>query len=42
MSRKVPQRVLDDYFRDQELGLMHMRLQTWAHFTCQVDANGHD
>jgi hypothetical protein len=42
MSRKVPQRVLYYYFVDRELGLMHVRLQTWAPFTCQVYANGHD
>ena len=42
VSRKVPQRVLYYYFIDQELGLMHVRLQTWAPFTCQVYANGHD
>ena len=42
MSRKVPQRVLYYYFLDKELGLMHVRLQTWAPFTCQVYANGHD
>ena len=42
VSRKVPQRVLYYYFLDQELGLMHVRLQTWAPFTCQVYANGHD
>ena len=41
-SRKVPQRVLYYYFMDKELGLMHVRLQTWAPFTCQVYANGHD
>src|SRR5260221_2077144 len=42
VSRKVPQRVLYYYFLDQDLGLMHVRLQTWAPFTCQVYANGHD
>jgi hypothetical protein len=42
VSRKVPQRVLYYYFLDQELGLVHVRLQTWAPFTCQVYANGHD
>jgi hypothetical protein len=42
VSRKVPQRVLYYYFIDKELGLMHVRLQTWAPFTCQVYANGHD
>jgi hypothetical protein len=42
ISRKVPQRVLYYYFVDRELGLMHVRLQTWAPFTCQVYANGHD
>lgn len=40
--RKVPQRVLYYYFVDKELGLMHVRLQTWAPFTCQVYVNGHD
>jgi hypothetical protein len=39
---KVPQRVLYYYFIDRELGFMHVRLQTWAPFTCQVYANGHD
>ncbi|MBL8795626.1 MAG: hypothetical protein JNM56_17100 [Planctomycetia bacterium] len=42
VARKVPQRVLYYYFVDKELGLMHVRLQTWAPFTCQVYANGHD
>ena len=42
VSRKVPQRVLYYYFLDKELGLMHVRLQTWAPFTCQVYVNGHD
>jgi hypothetical protein len=30
------------YFVDKNLGLMHVRLQTWAPFTCQVYVNGHD
>jgi hypothetical protein len=30
------------YFVDKDLGLMHVRLQTWAPFTCQVYVNGHD
>jgi hypothetical protein len=42
VSKMVPQRVLYYYFIDRELGLMHVRLQTWAPFTCQVYANGHD
>jgi hypothetical protein len=42
VTRKVPQRVLYYYFVDKELGLIHVRLQTWAPFTCQVYANGHD
>lgn len=42
VARQVPQRVLYYYFVDKELGLMHVRLQTWAPFTCQVYANGHD
>ena len=40
--RRVPQRVLYHYFIDADLGLMHVRLQTWAPFTCQVYVNGHD
>jgi len=39
---RVPMRVLYYYFLDRELGLMHVRLQTWAPFTCQVYVNGHD
>src|SRR5271165_4037304 len=42
VSASVPQRVLYYYFVDKELGPMHVRLQTWAPFTCQVYANGHD
>jgi hypothetical protein len=42
VSRMVPQRVLYFYFLDKNLGLMHVRLQTWAPFTCQVYVNGHD
>lgn len=38
----VPQRVLYYYFVDKDLGLMHVRLQTWAPFTCQIYVNGHD
>jgi hypothetical protein len=40
--RQVPQRVLYYYFVDKDLGLMHVRLQTWAPFTCQVYVNGHN
>jgi hypothetical protein len=40
--QRVPQRVLYYYFLDKELGLIHVRLQTTAPFTCQVYANGHD
>jgi len=42
VSRKVPQRVLYHYFIDRDLGLMHVRMQTWAPFTCQVYVNGHE
>lgn len=42
VMRNVPQRVLYYYFVDRDLGLMHVRLQTWAPFTCQVYVNGHD
>jgi hypothetical protein len=41
-TRSVPQRVLYYYFVDKDLGLLHVRLQTWAPFTCQVYVNGHD
>lgn len=40
--RKAPMRVLYYYFLDRDLGLMHVRLQSWAPFTCQVYVNGHD
>jgi hypothetical protein len=36
------QRVLYYYFLDPQLGLLHVRLQTWAPFTLQVYVNGHD
>jgi len=42
VSKQVPQRVLYYYFWDKDLGLMHVRLQTWAPFTCQIYVNGHD
>jgi len=42
VPRKVPQRVLYYYFLDSNLGLMHVRLQTWAPFTCQIYVNGHE
>ena len=42
VSRSVPQRVLYFYFYDRDLGLLHVRLQTWAPFTCQIYVNGHD
>jgi hypothetical protein len=41
-SKQIPQRVLYYYFWDKDLGLMHVRLQTWAPFTCQIYVNGHD
>lgn len=42
VPKKVPVRVLYYYFLDRDLGLMHVRLQTWAPFTCQIYVNGHD
>ncbi|MGA9042311.1 MAG: hypothetical protein WB421_17390 [Terriglobales bacterium] len=42
VARNVPQRVLYYYFLDPNLGLMHVRLQTWAPFTCQIYVNGHE
>jgi len=42
VSKPRPQRVLYYYFLDPQLGLIHVRLQTWAPFTLQVYVNGHD
>jgi hypothetical protein len=42
VSRPRAQRVLYYYFLDPQLGLIHVRLQTWAPFTLQVYVNGHD
>lgn len=42
ISRPRVQRVLYYYFLDPQLGLIHVRLQTWAPFTLQVYVNGHD
>jgi hypothetical protein len=42
VSKPRQQRVLYWYFLDRELGLIHVRLQTWAPFTLQVYVNGHD
>ncbi len=41
-STRIPQQVLYYYFLDPRLGLMHVRIQTWAPFTIQVYVNGHD
>lgn len=40
--RHRPQRVLYFYFLDADFGLIHVRLQTFFPFTCQVYVNGHD
>jgi hypothetical protein len=42
VSKPRQQRVLYYYFLDPQLGLIHVRLQTWAPFTLQVYVNGHD
>ena len=42
VCRKVPQRVLYYYFLDNDWGLIHVRLQSWAPFPCQIYVNGHD
>ena len=42
VSSPRAQRVLYYYFLDPQLGLIHVRLQTWAPFTLQVYVNGHD
>ena len=41
ISRKRQQRVLYYYFLDPRLGLIHVRLATWAPYTLQVYVNGH-
>jgi len=38
----IPQRVLYFYFLDADLGLIHVRLQTWLPYTLQICVNGHD
>jgi hypothetical protein len=40
-SKPRQQRVLYYYFLDPQLGLIHVRLQTWAPYTLQVYVNGH-
>ncbi len=42
ISKPRQQRVLYYYFLDRQLGLIHVRLQTWAPFTLQVYVNGHE
>ncbi len=42
VSRPRQQRILYYYFLDPQLGLIHVRLQTWAPFTLQVYVNGHN
>jgi hypothetical protein len=42
ISKPRQQRVLYYYFLDPQLGLIHVRLQTWIPFTLQVYVNGHD
>jgi hypothetical protein len=42
VSKPRQQRVLYYYFLDRQLGLIHVRLQTWAPFKLQVYCNGHD
>jgi len=41
-STWIPQQVLYYYFLDARLGLIHVRVQTWAPFTIQVYVNGHE
>lgn len=41
ISKPRQQNVLYYYFLDPQLGLIHVRLQTWAPFTLQVYVNGH-
>jgi hypothetical protein len=41
VSKPRQQRVLYWYFLDRDLGLIHVRLQTWAPYTLQFYVNGH-
>ncbi len=41
-SQLRQQRVLYYYLLDRDLGIIHVRLQTWFPFTIQVCVNGHD
>jgi hypothetical protein len=41
VSARRQQRVLYFYYLDPELGLIHIRLQTWVPFPVQVYVNGH-
>jgi hypothetical protein len=41
VNARRQQRVLYFYYLDPELGLIHIRLQTWFPFTVQVYVNGH-
>ncbi|MAE66558.1 MAG: hypothetical protein CMJ18_19995 [Phycisphaeraceae bacterium] len=41
-SQKRPQRVLYYYYLHRDLGLLHVRLQTWFPFTIQITVNGHE
>lgn len=42
LSKPRQQNVLSYYFLDPQLGLIHVRLPTWAPFTLQVYVHGHD
>src|ERR1700761_5966707 len=42
VSKPRQQRVLYWYFLDPDLGLIHVRLQTWAPYTLQFYVNGQD
>src|SRR5450631_1608834 len=42
ISKPRQQNVLYYYFLNPQLGLIHVRLQTWAPYTLQVYCNGHD
>jgi hypothetical protein len=42
ISRPRQQRVHYYYFHNRQLGLNHVRLQTWAPFTLQIYVNGHE
>jgi len=42
VCRRRPQRGVYYYYLDRELGLIHVRQETWFPFTIQITVNGHE